>query len=83
MNIKAIPLSQLEANLRVILNECADSGEAIIVQLPDQRLIVIQGLEPTEDDSLVDDLIQSNPEFRGLLAKSNAGPRKPFPLESD
>ena len=32
-----------------------------------------------EDDSLVDDLLQCNPEFQTLLAKSQAGPRKPFP----
>ena len=46
---------------------------------PDQRLVAIQVLETAEDDSLVDDLLESNPEFRTLVAKSKAGPRKPFP----
>jgi hypothetical protein len=78
MGIKTIPLSQLETDLRATLTECADSGQAVVVELPDQRLIAIQALEPTEDDSLVDDLLQSNPAFQALVAKSKAGPRKPF-----
>jgi hypothetical protein len=81
MGIKNIPLSRLEANLQATLVECADSGRAVVVTLPDQRLIAIQALEPGEDDSLTDDLLQSKPEFQALLAKSKAGPRKPFPPE--
>ncbi len=79
MDIKTIPLSRLETNLRATLVECADSGQAIVVTLPDQRLVAIQALETAADDSLVDDLLESNPEFRTLVAKSKAGPRKPFP----
>ena len=60
----------------------ADSGQAVVVRLPDQRLIAIQALEAAEDDSLVDDLLRSNPDFQPLVAKSKAGPRKPFPLAS-
>jgi hypothetical protein len=78
MGIKTIPLSRLEENLRETLSECADSGEAIVVELPDQRLIAIQALEPAEDDSLVDDLLQSDPAFQALVARSKAGSRKPF-----
>jgi hypothetical protein len=78
MGIKTIPLSRLEANLRTTLSKCADSGQAVVVELPDQRLIVMQVLEPAEDDSLLDDLLQSNPAFQALVAKSKAGPRKPF-----
>jgi hypothetical protein len=78
MDIKTIPLNRLEANLRATLNECADSGQAIVVQMPDQRLIAIQALEATEDDSLVDDLLQSNIAFQEAVAKSKASPRKPF-----
>jgi hypothetical protein len=48
------------------------------VELPDQRLVAIQALESVEDDSLIDDLLQSNPAFRALVARSKAGPRKPF-----
>jgi hypothetical protein len=78
MGIKTIPLSRLEASLRATLNECADSGQAVVVELPDHRLIAIQSLEATEDDSLIDDLLQSNPAFQALVARSKAGPRKPF-----
>jgi hypothetical protein len=79
MGIKTIPLSRLEADLRTTLNECADSGQAVVVELPDHRLIAIQALEAAgEDDSLIDDLLQSNAAFRALVAKSKAGPRKPF-----
>jgi hypothetical protein len=79
MDIKTIPLSRLETNLQATLVECADSGQPVVVKLPDRRLIAIQALETAEDDSLVDDLLQSNPEFQTLVAKSKAGPRKPFP----
>ncbi|MEK7793531.1 MAG: hypothetical protein AAB353_03335 [Candidatus Hydrogenedentota bacterium] len=78
MAIKTIPLSRLETDLRATLNECADSGQAIVVELPDQRLIAIQALDATEDDSLTDDLLQSDPAFQALVIQSKAGPRKPF-----
>ncbi len=78
MGIKTIPLSRLEADLRATLSECADSGQAVVVELPDHRPIAIQALEAGEDDSLVDDLLQSNPAFQALVAKSKAGPRKSF-----
>lgn len=78
MAIRTIPLSRLEADPRGTLSECADSGEAFIVELPDHRFIAIQALEPADDDSLVSDLLESNPAFRALVAKSKAGLRKPF-----
>ena len=80
MPIKTIPLSRLEADPKGTLTECADSGGSVVVELPDRRLIAIQSLEPREDDSLVDDLLESNPAFRELLARSKASPRKPFDL---
>jgi hypothetical protein len=78
MAIKTIPLSRLEADLKKTLNECADSGETLVVEMPDRRLLTIQPLEPQEDDSLMDELLASNPKFQALVAKSKAGPRKPF-----
>ena len=78
MPIKTIPLSRLETNLATTLNECADSGETLVVELADQRLLAIQPLDPNEDDSLIDELIASSPEFQALVAKSKAGPRKHF-----
>jgi hypothetical protein len=78
MAIKTIPLSRLEMDLEKTLNECATSGETLIVEMPDQRLLAIHPLEAQEDDSLADDLLASNPKFREMLAKSKASPRKQF-----
>jgi hypothetical protein len=82
MAIKTIPLSRLETNLRATLDECADSGQTVVVTLSDGRLIAVQALEAGEEDSLTDDLLQSNPDFQALVAKSKASPRKPFPSEN-
>jgi len=79
MAIKTIPLSRLETDLEKTLDECADSGQTLVVELPDQRLLAIQSLDPNEDDSLMDELLASNPRFQALVAKSRASPRKPFP----
>jgi len=78
MAIKTIPLSRLETDLKKTLNECAETGETFVVEMPDQRLLAIQSLDPQEDDGLIDELIESNPKFQALLAKSKASPRKPF-----
>jgi len=78
MAIKTIPLSRLETDLKETLNECAESGETVVVEMPDQRLLAIQSLDPQEDDSLIDELLASNPKFQALVAKSKASPRKPF-----
>jgi hypothetical protein len=78
MAIKTIPLSRLETDLKQTLNECAESGETVVVEMPDQRLLAIQSLDPQEDDSLTDELLASNPKFQALVAKSKASPRKPF-----
>ncbi len=78
MPIKTIPLSRLETELEKTLNECADSGETVVIEMPDQRLLAIQSLDLGDDDSLVDELLASNPKFQALVAKSKAGRRKPF-----
>jgi hypothetical protein len=39
MSIKLIPLSRLEADPQGTLSECLDSGEPLIVELPDHRLV--------------------------------------------
>jgi hypothetical protein len=80
MAIKTIPLSRLETDLRKTLTECAESGETVVVEMPDQRLLAIQPLDPHEDDSLIDELLASNPKFQALVAKSKAGPRKRFTM---
>jgi hypothetical protein len=78
MAIKTIPPSRLETELAKTLNECAESGEIVVVEMPDQRLLAIQPLEPGDDDSLMDELLASDPKFQALVAKAKAGPRKPF-----
>jgi hypothetical protein len=78
MAIKTIPLSRLERDLTKTLNECAESGETVVVEMPDQRLLAIQSLDPREDDALTDELLESNPKFQALVAKSKASRRKPF-----
>jgi hypothetical protein len=83
MSIKLIPLSRLEADPRGTLTECLDSGSALVVELPDHRLVSIQGLEPDDDDDLVNQLLESNPAFRALVERSKASPRKPFPTRHD
>ena len=75
MAIKTIPLSLLETDLEKTLNECAESGQTLVVELRDQRLLAIQSLDPNEDDSLIDELLESNPKFQRLVAKSKASPR--------
>lgn len=78
MAIKTIQLSQLENDLEKALDECAGSGETLVVELPDRRLLAILPLDPAEDDSLTDELLASNPRFQQLVAKSKASPRRPF-----
>ena len=83
MAIKTIPLSQLEADLKKALNECADTGMTVVVELPDQRFVSIQPLDPNEDDDLSNELLASNAAFRALIARSKASPRKPFAVSAD
>jgi hypothetical protein len=83
MGRKMIPLSRLEADPLGTLNECLDSGQSLVVELPDHRLVSIQALEPIDDDSLIDDLIGSNGSFQALVEKSKASPRRPFPSVPD
>jgi len=83
MSINTIPLSRLKTDLEKILDECADSGQTLVVELPGQRLLAIQPLDLTEDDSLIDELLASDPRFQMLVAESKASSRKPFPFEGE
>lgn len=78
MAVKIIPFRHLEACLEQTLNKCADSGETVVVEMPDQRLLAIHPLDTQKDDSLVEELIASNAKFRAIVAKSKASPRRPF-----
>jgi hypothetical protein len=77
MDIKTIPLSSLEADPRRTISDCADSGQPVLIELPDHRLVALSPL-PSDDDSLIDQLLESNPAFQALVAKSKAGARKAF-----
>lgn len=79
MAIMTIPLSRLETDLRKTLDDCMESGGTIVVEMPGNRLLSIQAVEP-DDQSLMDELVASNSKFQTLVAKSKAGARKPFPF---
>jgi hypothetical protein len=84
MDIAVIPWSQLQTDPQKVLSDCCDSGRPVVVELPDQRLVSIQSLEPVEgDDSLISDLLANNPSFRALVEKSRSSPRKDFIGEGD
>ena len=79
MNTTVIPLSELQADPEGLLNRCLDSGNGLVVELPDRRRVRIEPFEDEEDDDLIDNLIEHNPKFRDLLTRSAAGPFYPFP----
>jgi hypothetical protein len=74
-----VPCINVEGDEVVILVVARKAGQTLVVEMPDQRLLAIQSLDPNEDDSLTDELLSSNPRFQALVARSKAGPRKPFP----
>jgi hypothetical protein len=76
MDISIIPLSQLQTDTENVLNGCFETGRPVVVELPDHRFVTIQSLEPDDDDSLIDDLIERNQSFQSLLEKSATSPRK-------
>ena len=79
MDISMIPLSQLKTDPQGLLSECCDTGRPIVVELPDHRMVAIQPIEPTaSDDSLVSELLESNPAFRAVVEMSKNSPRKEF-----
>ena len=78
-----IPLSQLQTDAPGLLTKCCDSGQPIVVELPDHRFVAIQPLDADdEEDTLVSDLIDTNADFRALVEKSAASARKPFAPKS-
>lgn len=76
MNTKVILLNELKSDADSLLKTCCDSGQSLVVELPDQRRVTIQPFE--EDDDLINNLIASNPDFQALLARSAKSPRKLF-----
>jgi hypothetical protein len=78
MDIRVIPLSDVQADPEWILSRCYDSGQSLVVELPNHGLVSIRPVE--SDDDLANDLIEHNPKFRALLEKSLASGREPFPF---
>jgi hypothetical protein len=76
MDTKVIPLRELQRDTEGYLRRCVESGQSLVVELPDSGLVAIQPLE--NDEELVNELIEHDPTFQALLAKSAASPRKPF-----
>ena len=79
LRFKMIPLSRLETDPKGTLSECLDSGEPVVVEMPDGRLVTLQSLESADDEDLVNELLRSNAAFRALVEQSKASPRRPFP----
>ena len=76
MNTKVIQLRELKADTEGYLQDCCETGCPLVVELPNNRLVSIQPVE--QDDDLVNKLIETNPAFRAMLAKSMASPTKLF-----
>lgn len=57
-------------------------GERLVRQqrTADQGPPAIQPSDSQEEDSMIDELLHSDPNFQALVAKSKASPRKPFTL---
>jgi hypothetical protein len=75
MSTSVIPAARLLPDPVSALTEVADAGLPVIFELPDGRRLT---LSPNDDDDLTDRLIETNAEFRELLAESARSPRKPF-----
>ena len=81
MSIKTIPLSSLEADLQKTLSDCVDSGSTVVVEMPDHRLVSIRAFDPNDNDTLMDELLESNSAFQELVKKSKNSPRKAFSFD--
>jgi hypothetical protein len=79
MGTKVIPLSELQADPEGLLSRCVETGDPVVIEMPNHRRVRIA---PVEEDevSLIDDLIENNEGFRDLLTRSSAGPFQAFPF---
>ena len=84
MSIKTIPLGLLATDLTATLTECAESGDTLVIQLPDDRLLAVRSLDGSdEDDDLINNLIEHNPAFAKMLERANQGEPEPFVFDPD
>jgi hypothetical protein len=75
MNTRIILLSELLVDPAQYLEQCFESPQPLVIQLPGDRFVSIR---PLEEDDLIDELIAENEEFQALLARSAKSARKPF-----
>src|SRR6266699_3078414 len=61
MATKVIPVKDLKKDPETLLRKCCDSGEQLVVELPDHRKVTIKALE--DEDDLIDDLTQHDSAF--------------------
>ena len=79
MDIEVMPLSQLLTAPEEFLSRYTGPGRALVIELPDHRLVSIHSLEPDDEEgSLASDLLETNPQFRELVERSRASPRQEF-----
>src|SRR5687768_6287651 len=76
MDTPVISFHELQSDTEKHLRQCCDTGQTLVVELPDRREVSIEPVQP--DDDLVDELIATNPAFRAMLEKSAASLTKPF-----
>jgi hypothetical protein len=50
----------------------------VLIELPDHRFVALQPLESPDDDTLIDELLETNAAFQALVARSKSGARIPF-----
>jgi hypothetical protein len=67
----------LDAIFQDIKEQEKKSGHKFVAGVARQA-VPNQALQPQEDDSLMDELLATNPKFQELVAKSKRTPRKPF-----
>jgi hypothetical protein len=72
-------------DLTTTLSECAGNGDTLVIQMPDDRLLTVRSLDPTDDqdDDLINQLIDHNPAFRAMLERANQGKAVPFEFDAD
>jgi catechol 2,3-dioxygenase-like lactoylglutathione lyase family enzyme len=76
-SVKEIVAKLAEAGARIVTPPTNGTwGQRAVVADPDGHRIEL--VERESDDTLMDELLASDPKFQALVAKSEAGPRKPF-----
>ena len=78
MGIKVIELRELKSDPERVFRDCYRSGESAVVHLSDGEYVAMRPV--AEPDNLIDDLIENNEEFRDVLRKSLASPKRRLKL---